>query len=993
MYNSIDPSDSSSSKLHVWRELVRIKESRAKIDRETAQLERSKHRNGYATVGSRTVSRSSSRVRGPAGEVSDDVWILPSLRPGSPAGSSRMRTASPAGSWRSTDGPRRPRGRDVLAMLEDDNAPLLLPPPPKSDSASMKDVEEISSSPRKKRPGYFSAREEDLDPLDMDMDDFITPARKKQRTSISLHQGPKFAALWEPSRRENWPLPEKTEDAKQEEIEKKEAEERERVKNELKDLKSPAFKLPPSARKETTTSMDVVEQPTPTKAVEKETDDLKFSFSKPSTSPQKTETNTFNFSVSEPPASPPQTETSNFKFGFSNPPTSPTKATENRTRKFSFSFHPASPTNPAEKDDESKYQLPMPTPGANLISLDSSNKDEEAIANGSPSKTATFMQSILSEKAPENQMEDISEKLNGVKSPETTQSSPQFQFSFPPTQSSSSEISQGTWKDGKSAGNGGFKFGSDTGLSGISASTSKPAPSSPPKETATITSPSVELPKFKFGMPKAVEESKVELPVETPVETKPALSFNFGQPKTEPPAATIFNATTEAKKDTTPAFGTPGGFGRFGGAFNKPEAEKSKVFDATSPVVAPSELPATNGTVKEPETKTPAFGSGISSGFNFGTKVTPAEPKTEPITPPVVPAIAVSQELDDSMDITDSPPTIRNTPTAGAIPPSFSFRTSAPTSAPTTTEPPKPYIFGQTNGSSEKPTLPSFGFAAKDTPGFGGSSIPPREFASPAPDTTFTGFRNGFPGNNGTEIPKPIEKSFFSTTTTTPSFGGPLPTEARPMFGSQTSTESKPLFGSQTSAESKPLFGSQTTAPVFGNTAPSLFGNTSSNQPSLISPPNGVASPPTSGFNFGFAAQTSSNPPPSFGSGGSTFSFTQTAPITNPFASNPAPAATSPAPFQGITSAPVSPQNQQQQPIFPVIPQFGAAAPTQPAAPVFGAAPSAANFQFSQNLPASPIFTLGAEMQRSSSDAGPANASPGGRKFAQPGRRRLNRRG
>jgi hypothetical protein len=39
------------------------------------------------------------------------------------------------------------------------------------------------------------------------------------------------------------------------------------------------------------------------------------------------------------------------------------------------------------------------------------------------------------------------------------------------------------------------------------------------------------------------------------------------------------------------------------------------------------------------------------------------------------------------------------------------------------------------------------------------------------------------------------------------------------------------------------------------------------------------------------------------------------------------------------------------------------------------------------------MFTLGSsQMQRSSSDAGPNNASPSGRKFAQPGRRRLNRR-
>jgi hypothetical protein len=922
------------------------------------------------------------------------VWILPSLRPGSAAGgSSRMRTASPAGSWRSTDGSRRPRGRDVLAMLENDNVPLLLPAPPKSDTASMKDVEEISS-PRKKRPGYFSAREEDLDPLEMDVDDFITPARKKQRTSISLHQGPKFAALWEPSRQENWPLPE-TEDNKPEEIERKDIEERERVKNELKDLESPAFKLPPSARKETGISMNIVEQPTPTKVIEKDTDDLKFSFPKSPTSPRKTETNTFNFSVSKPPASPPKPETNDLTFAFSNRPTSSTKTTENGAHRFSFSFPPASPTKPTEKPDESKFQPLVPT-SVNIPGPGSSTgRDEVLIENRSPSKTATFMQSLLSEKAPENQMEDIPEKRNGVKSPEITQSSlPQFQFSLPPTQSSSDGMSQETSKGEKAAGNGVFKFGSDTGFN---ASTSKPTPSSSPKETAKVTLPPVEQPpKFNFGMPKAVQESKVEPPVETAVETKPTFSFNFGQPKTESPAAPIFHATTEAKKDVTPVFGTPGGLGRFGGAFNKPEAEKSKpVFGATSPVVAPSEPPTMNDTVKESETKPPVFGAGISSGFNFGTKVTPPEPKKEPTTPT---ATAVPQDLDDSMDITDSPPTTRTIPMPGANLPSFSFPTSAPTSAPTAAEPPKSsFTFGQTNSAAGKPTLPSFGFASREekkaesVPAFGASAIPPLEFTSPAPTTTFTGFSDAFPKKIETEIQQPVEKSYFPTSSITPSFGAP---ESKPIFGLPPSTESKPPFGSQAPAESKPTFGLQTTAPAFGSTAPSLFGNTSvfpSNQPSVTSPPNGVTSPPTSGFNFNFAPQASSNPPPSFGSGGSTFSFTQTAPVPNPFASNATPAI-SQAPFQGVNSAPVSPQNQQL-PTFPGVPQFGAAAPSQPAAPLFGVAPSTANFQFAQNIPASPIFTLGAEMQRSSSDAGPTNASPGGRRFAQPGRRRFNRRG
>ena len=115
-----------------------------------------------------------------------------------------MRTSSPQGSMRSQGGRGRPRGRDVFDEgVQTGPAGLLAPPPVDSRGMSV-ERNEREDTPRRKRPGYFSAREEDLDPLDMDVEDFITPAKKKQR--LSVQSGPKFAALWEPSKRENWPL-------------------------------------------------------------------------------------------------------------------------------------------------------------------------------------------------------------------------------------------------------------------------------------------------------------------------------------------------------------------------------------------------------------------------------------------------------------------------------------------------------------------------------------------------------------------------------------------------------------------------------------------------------------------------------------------------------------------------------------------------------------------------------------------------------------------
>ena len=974
--------DTSANKMHTWRELLRLKDLRAKTERENAQLERSKQRNGYS---SRTESRSSSVVRGVAGEMSDDVWILPSLggpgRPISRGGSlrersvNRMRTASPGGSWRSQDGAmrgRRPRGRDIFGtpevQEEGHDEPMIdeatqtggptgfLRPPP-SRGESMSDID--SSTPRRKRPGYFSAREEDLDPLEMDLDDFIVPARKKQRTSLSVPQGPKFAALWDPAKRENWPLGESDEvTAKKvpEEMEQRDNEERQRVKDELKDLDSPAFKLPPSARKEKPrTEMDgLMEQESPTKRGNDGV--MKFELPKPTASPPKGMEN----------------GSSEFHFGRSKPPTSPKKKAAE-----AFSTSPPKMTTEPEAKD-------------------------------TPSKTSTFMQSILgdapSNKSSEENVGDIpaNPKENGIISPEAQSQSqpspPKFQFSVPPSQSSFGGLSQESSSavSERPALNGGFKFDSFGG------STAPKQPKSPPKEETKPAAPAAapDRPKFNFGTKPVEETTKPDL-MEKPVETKSAPTFAFGsaQLRNDAPTMPLFGeqVSIEPKKDTqAPAFGTSVGLGGFGSAFRKSESDKSKPLFG-----APSISSATNGTVKEPELVSnestavappPVFGSGISGGFKFGKPTAVTEPPKKAHTPPPASTPAVSQDLDDSMDITDSPPASRLPSFAGIqsdVPSQFPvFPTSAPTSAPTAPAEAAKLTFNfgtntsQVNGAAEKPTLPSFPFNPAPAPaeekktGFTFGAAPP-QFGSPAPSPapTFGGFPSAFPQKKEQTPPEPAnstDKTFtFGSTTVAPAFGPTAPVNP---------SEQKP-FGQQTATTAPPMFGN--TSNIFGNT-PAFPSNP---QPSAPVPPPAN----TGGFSFSFTAPPSNAP--SFASGGSTFSFTPTAaPVSNPF-SNPAPNVTSPPGFPGISSAPVSPQNQQL-PTFPTVQSpFGQQQPqTQN---LFGASPApppASSFQFAQNIPPSPIFTLGSsQMQRSSSDAGPSNnVSPSARRFAQP-RRRLNR--
>jgi hypothetical protein len=1011
IYNasSIEPGDLSSSKLHAWRELVRLKEARQKAERENAQLERSKARNGYSPNtlnGSRVGSRGSVPVRGVAGEISDDVWILPSVsvRPGS-AGSTnrsmRKRTSSPSavegGSWRSFGGgsrQKRPRGRDAFGTPEvqevdepmfDEGVqagpPLLHVPSashepmvdegvqagppllhvPSASHSQAGSVNGMEGTTRRKRPGYFSAREEDLEPLEMDVEEFVTPARKKQRLSNLTHQGPKFAALWEPSRRENWPLgdgADKMDDVERTSVEDKELE---RVKNELKDLESPAFKLPPSARKEKESTAMQEEQPSPTKA---------------------------------------NNDNGGFTFQFSRPPPS------------------AGPLSSAAK--------PETTAKPSVV-----EEVEEPKRNESPSKTSTFMQSILSE-GKESHDEQNMEYIPSVQKPkeedaqvteisqsetETQSTAPAFHFSLPPSQGSFGGASESSFGASQKSPpvetiepkpiNGGFNFGGNSASNGFSGFGNAPKTTSS-GFSFNPTAPAVDEPQKNVSSPS--EPSKPNDTLKFSFEAKPATSEVKEAEKAEQvvekvepkPATPIFTFVksndTETKKDSTaaPVFGSAsGGFGAFGSAFGRSDDGKAKpLFGAPAPETTDTktDAPLTNGATQEsaPSVPAPVFGSGISSGFSFGNT---EAPKREATPPPEAPASAVPQELDDSMDITDSPPASRSVP-ASVAPSTFSFNlpSPAPTSAPNApTEAPKAPLFafgastgGQVNGTLEKPAIPTFGFSAappteEKKPAFG-SALPGTTSIfganSPAPTTTFGGFGSAFPKKDETTQPKPMETPFaFQMNPNPVSFGG--------------MTASKPV-------ESQPsLFGGQPAAPAFGTTAPSVFGNTSGfSTNGVTSPPISITSPAAStGFNFNFNAQpAAANPAPAFGNATS-FAFgapNQTGAVNNPFASQNQPAVTSSSAFPGISSAPVSPQNQLST--FPgAQPQFGAAAPINN--PFAAASPiPTTNFTFGQNLPASPIFTLGSnQMQRSSSDVGPNNASPT-RRFAQPGKKRFNRR-
>lgn len=966
----------------------------------------------------RSSSRSSSRARGPAGEVGDDVWVLRGLRPGS-AGS-RKRTASPAGgdgSCRSQNGGKirsRPRGRDVFgtpevqeqgvvddeAMIDDqsNSAGLLLPPPPPSRGSSINDVEMTS---RRKRPGYFSAREEDLDPLEMDVEDFIMPSRKKQKLSSASAstQGPKFAALWEPSRRKNWPLGEEDESTKKaQESQRKGVEERERIKNDLKDLESPAFKLPPSARKETdTTSMDI-EQSTPTKAPQKDEIDYMFQSSKPLTN--STELPVRN--IGEPA---PQE---------SRLLMNPVKQTDNGTTSITSQFakqptRPPTPPKPVEKSSETKLQPPQP-PGF-LFGSPTSETTKPTTTGGpetmiSPSKTATFMETILLNKPPDIKEETLAAatlKGSGVEATKVPQtqsqpSAPVSLSSLPTSQTTSSGVSQETRNnmEEKPETNGGFKFGSSGEFPGISSSTfgfkpTLPLSVPPPKESVeTISWPT--RPTFNLDASKQSEEPKPDK-----VDSIPVSAFEFGKPESKQESAPIDTNIPETKKEpaVVPTFGGPSVFGSFGGAFTKSEPEKPKdLFGAPasgSNLAAVSTLNGVNPVLPVPHSA-PPFGTGTTTGFNFGKPPEIPAPKKD-VTPPPVPAPPVSQEIDDSMDITDSPPASRTLPFTGLpgdTPSRFpSFPTSAPTSAPiSTVEPPKPaFQFGtatasQVNGATDKPAPPTFKFGAPteekkpgfSAPAFGAPVGPPFGVTASSPTPTgFSGFVNTFPKKDEmTENQKPVEKPLFAS-----------------------STPAVPTFGAPTHpSESKPLFGGSTTAPAFGTTAPtfgtaSLFPPATAAQPTTTSPPALTSQPTAPTFSFSFAPASHTQQP--FGSG-STFSFSAASSVNNPFASNPAPSATSPATFQGVNSAPVSPPNQQLATLPGVQPQFGTT--PQSTVPFGGTAVPPSSFQLQQTIPQTPIFTLGSsQMQRSSSDAGPNNASPGGRKIAQPGRRRLNRRG
>ena len=998
--SGMSPTSSTSSKLHAWRELLRLKEARQKAELEAAQLERSKLRNGYPPSNHGSLSRSSSRLRGPAGIVDDDVWILPSLKAGSARGS-RRRTQSPGGidggSWRSAGGSvrerrSRPRGRDVFGTPEvqevdeamvDSEAPALLMPPPAHEPTTTNATD--GASPRRKRPGYFSAREEDLDPLEMDIDDFVIPARKKQRLSIDqITRGPKFAALWEPARRDNWPLradidDDFLEEKKVDELERPDLKELERVREELKDLESPAFKLPPSARKQNDVQEGMhVDEATPTKVVEKEVP----GFEMPS-SPPKQESGVNGSHVSPQPS--PTKENSDFKFAFGKQPTPVQLVTHHpqvpEIEPPTFNFK-ASTSAPSFGD----FTKPGPTP------VQEGQKDASK-GRESPSKTSSFMETILSQTQGVSSQEPQVDKsaadttasnTENAQSQSTQSTVPSFSFASPSSLEALPGFSQPTngISEAKPAVNGGFKFGGDNALPSFGAKTesertstsipsfklnaSAPSFSPIPKEPESKPEESV---KFTFGTAsKPAEAAK-------PVEPKPVIpSFPFGTPANEEPKQ-------EPAPPSIPVFGSSGSLGTFGSAFNKPTNEESTPAFGVASTTAPTETTADAVSKPAEPSSAPAaapFGSLGQSGFTFGQpspaplpsnqeapKDTTSQPATQAALPP--------QDLDDSMDITDSPPAQRHesismrSESMSDAPQSFEAFKLPPTSAPTPTGDPSKSLFSfgtasteQVNGTAEKPAF-SFG-APKDEP--------KPAFTAPSPVSAFgaTSTTSGF-GGFGSAFQKKEQPTVPEQPKSAPPFSfNVAPATAAPIFGSSTapqSAESAPVFGTQPSAS---VFGSGTTP--FGSSAPAFNSQT---QSSVTSPP-ATNAPNTTipSFSFAFNAPSSANTP--FG-----------VPTMQPVAS--------PSPFSAINSAPVSPQNQQLP--FPATSTpFGGPQPsTAPTQPIFGAAaPPAVNFTFGANLPQSPVFNLGSsQMQRSSSDAGPTNVSPTSRRIAQP-RRRLPRR-
>ncbi|KIY67681.1 hypothetical protein CYLTODRAFT_454256 [Cylindrobasidium torrendii FP15055 ss-10] len=371
-----------------------------------------------------------------------------------------------------------------------------------------------------------------------------------------------------------------------------------------------------------------------------------------------------------------------------------------------------------------------------------------------------------------------------------------------------------------------FSFGAPPSTAGPSTAPSmlfgKPAeaPTSAPSSTLTSLfgakpdTPAPSAPATNLFGAKPAEPA----PAPTPTVSKP--SFSFGAPAA--PAASAPGPTTSLFGGASSSSATTGGF-----SFGAP----------------PSTAP------KEDAPKPPTFSFGATA---------PAAPKDEPPKP--APTFSFGASAPSAApDAGHKPSFSFGAPTQTKSEPakaSFSFGTPAAT--PTTST---PFAFGGTSTPTAEPK----------TVGFGSSTPTP---ASPAPPFTFGGAATtgGFGSVASASTPpgqsmdQNMDESPVRGATSGGLFGGaPKIAEPRPSHGSSGFSFGLPSTFGQPAPTSSPapsmLFGGSTGGPVFGSSQPSAttpggFGSQTNGTTGFGSQP----AAPSTGFSFGGAATTSTNP-------------------------------------------------------------------------------------------------------------------------------------
>ncbi|GAA5984820.1 hypothetical protein JCM11641_002749 [Rhodosporidiobolus odoratus] len=282
------------------------------------------------------------------------------------------------------------------------------------------------------------------------------------------------------------------------------------------------------------------------------------------------------------------------------------------------------------------------------------------------------------------------------------------------------------------------------------------APAAKSAESSTPAAPSP----FAFGAPAAAAKPA----------DKPASPFTFGAPSTSTPASLTpakpvfaFGTTPatpkadEEKKEATPA---PSLFGGLSASTSKPpsaidDAGDSGMEDEAEPDTAAPKAATTPAFSFGASSSAPAFGASSSSGgFTFGAPAATADKKAASPAPfsfgAAAPASAAAKSAAAfTFGASPSPSPAPPSPAPGAS--SFTF--GAPASASSTTAPaPSPFAFGATSsvpafgaatGASTapvSPAAPSFTFGAASTPSLvSPAAAQPSPFAFGAPSSSAMG--------------------------------------------------------------------------------------------------------------------------------------------------------------------------------------------------------------------------------------------------------------